>query len=101
MSYFPVTIFTKKDFRESLHEANTYGYSYRLAYGTLFGFTERQTMASLKFETELLGLQDIMKYPLQSSYTTSNNGEKGEVGEGRPEKDVTELSPSGDRSRNK
>lgn len=101
VSYFPVTIFTKKDFRESLHEANTYGYSYRLAYGTLFGFTERQTMASLKFETELLGLQDIMKYPLQSSYTTSSNGEKGEVGEGRPEKDVTELSPSGDRSRNK
>ena len=42
-----------------------------------------------------------MKYPLQSSYTTSNDGEVGTVGEGAPEKDVTELSPEGERSRNK
>lgn len=94
----PVTIFTVEDYAKSLLEANQYSYSYRLAYGTLLGFTEKQTMAQLKFENEVLGLPDIMKYPLQSSYTQS--GETGEVGEGAPEKDVTELSPSGERSRN-
>ena len=57
-------------------------------------------MASLMFESQILGLQDLMKYPLQSSYTTSNNGEKGEVGQGAPEKDTGDLSPSGERSRN-
>jgi hypothetical protein len=42
-----------------------------------------------------------MQYPLQSSYTTSNDGEKGTVGEGAPEKSPEDLSPSGERSRNK
>lgn len=100
VKYMPVTIYTKEDYRKNLHEANSYGYSYRLAYGTLLGFSERQTMASLKFEIDVLGLQNTMKYPLQSSYTTSGN-EVGQVGEGRPEKDAGDLSPSGERSRNK
>ena len=101
VSYIPITIYTKEDYRKTLLEANQYGYSYRLAYGTLLGFTERQTMAALKFETEVLGLQDIMKFPLQSSYTASGNDEVGQVGQGRPEKDSGDLSPSGERSRNK
>ena len=100
-SYMPITIYTKEDYRKSLLEANQYGYAYRLAYGTLEGFTERQTMAALKFETEVLGLQDIMKFPLASSYTQSGETEKGEVGQGAPEKDSGDLSPSGERSRNK
>ena len=83
-----------------MHEANTYAFSYRLAYGTLLDFSERETMASLLFETQLLGLQNIMKYPLQSSYTQSGNSDQGQVGEGAPEKDSGELSPSGERSRN-
>ena len=97
----PVTIFTKEDYRKSLLEANQYSYSYRLAYGTLLGFSERETMASLLFETQALGLQNLMQYPLQSSYTTSNDGEKGIVGEGAPEKSPEELSPEGERSRNR
>ena len=100
VSYMPITIYTKEDYRKTLLEANQYGYSYRLAYGTLEGFTERQTMASLKFETEVLGLQDIMKFPLVSSYTQSGSSENGEVGQGAPEKDSGDLSPSGERSRN-
>lgn len=94
----PVTIFTVDDYKENLLEANQYSYSYRLAYGTLLGFSEKQTMAQLMFETQVLGLPNLMKYPLQSSYTTSNDAE-GE--NGAPEKDVTELSPEGERSRNK
>ena len=101
VSYMPVTIFTKEDYRKTLLESMQYGFSYRLAYGTLLGFSERQTMASLMFEQEVLGLPDIMQYPLQSSYTASSGSEKGQVGEGAPEKDSGELSPSGERSRNK
>lgn len=98
--YLPVTIFTKEDYRKTLLEANQYSYAYRLAYGTLLDFSERETMASLLFETQLLGLPDIMKYPLQSSYTQSGDSEQGQVGEGAPEKDAGDLSPSGERSRN-
>lgn len=102
-SYLPVTIFTKEDYRKNLLESLQYSYSYRLAYGTLLGFSERQTMAQLKFETEVLGLPELMKNPLSSSFTSNGDEgeEKGKVGEGRPEKDAGELSPSGERSRNK
>lgn len=96
----PLTIYTKEDYRKSLLEANQYGFSYRLAYGTLLGFSERQTMAYLMFETQALGLQNLMIYPLSSSFTSSSGEEVGQVGEGRPEKDPSELSPSGERSRN-
>ena len=101
VSYMPITIYTKEDYRKTLLEANQYGFTYRLSYGTLLGYTERQTMASIMFEQNVLGLQDIMQYPLQSSYTASGNSETGEVGQGRPEKDAGDLSPSGERSRNK
>lgn len=94
----PVTIYTKDEYREKLLEANQHGYAYRLAYGTLLGFSERQTMSLLHFENEALGLYDLMSHPLSSSYTQSGNNIDDEGG--RPEKDVTELSPSGERSRN-
>ena len=97
----PVTIFTKEDYRKTFLEANQYSFSYRMALGTLMDVPERQTMASLLFETQALKLQDLMQYPLQSSYTTSNDGETGTVGEGAPQKDVTELTPEGERSRNR
>ena len=101
VNLLPITIHTKEDYQKSMLEANQYSFSYRLAYGTLMDISERETMASLLFETQVLKLQDLMQYPLQSSYTTSNDGKKGEIGEGAPEKDVTELSPEGERSRNK
>lgn len=96
VSYMPVTIYTKEDFRKTLLEANQYSFSYRLAYGTLLGYTERQTMAQLMFETEVLSLQDKMKYPLASSYTQSGDTSTG----GRPQTPDDELSPSGERTRN-
>lgn len=100
VSYFPVSIYTKEDYRKTLLEANQYSFSMRLAYATLLGFTERETLSALHFEQDILGLHEIMKYPLQSSYTMTGDEEKGEVGEGAPQKDPTQLSPSGDRSRN-
>ncbi len=102
VSYFPVSIYTKDEYRKNLLESLQYGYPYRLAYGTFLGQTERETMSHLHFTQDVLGLQDIMKYPLQSSYTMTNNGEKekGDIGEGRPQIPDDQLSPSGDRSRN-
>lgn len=96
VNLLPVTIHTKEDYAKSMLEANQNSYSYRLAYGTLLDISERETMAALIFETQVLKLQDLMQYPLQSSYTTSHDGEGG-----APEKDVTELSPEGERARNK
>ena len=100
MTLLPVTIYTKDDYRKSLLEANQYSFSSRLCYGTLLGFTERQTMAQLKFETEVLGLQNLMQYPLSSSFTSSGKEEVGQVGQGRPQTPDDQLSPSGERSRN-
>ncbi len=93
-----VTIFTKEDYRKNMLEAMEYSFSYRLAYGTLLGMSERDTMASLMFEQDILGLHRIMVNPLASSHTQSGN-EEGTVG--RPETPDDQLSPSGDRSRNK
>lgn len=101
VNLLPVTIHTKEDYAKSMLEANQNSFSYRLAYGTLLDISERETMAQLIFETQVLKLQDLMQYPLQSSYTTSHDGEKGTVGEGAPEKSAEELSPEGERSRNK
>lgn len=103
VKHFEVSIYTKDDFRKSLLEACQYSFSYRLALGTLYGMSESDTLALLHFEQETLGLQNLMINPLQSSYT--NNGEintdTDPVSGGRPEKDTGELSPSGERSRNK
>ena len=98
VSYFPVSIYTKDEYRKNMLEMCQYSYAMRLALGTFMGFTERETISSLHFEQDVLGLQNIMKYPLQSSYTMTGE-EKGEVGEGAPTKDPDQLSPSGDRSR--
>jgi len=100
VSYFPVSIYTKEDYRKNMLEMCQYSYAMRLALGTFMGFTERETISALHFEQDVLGLQDIMKYPLQSSYTMTGEEGNGEVGQGAPTKDPDQLSPSGDRSRN-
>lgn len=93
----PVTIYTKEDYRKAMLEAMEYSYSYRLAYGTLLDMSERDTMAMLQFEINVLGMQNLMMHPLASSHTQSGAGD-GEVG--RPQTPDEELSPSGERSRN-
>ena len=90
VSYIPVSIYTKEDYRKTLLESLQHGYGYRLSYGTLLGFTEKSTMAHLAFSQDVLGLHDIMMHPLQSSYTMTGNSEKGEIGQGAPEKPAEE-----------
>lgn len=101
VEYFPISVYTKEDTRKALLEANQHSYPYRLGLGTLLGYTEKETLAMLHFEEDVLGLHNIMRYPLMSSYTQSSSDGTGQVGQGRDPVDDTELSPSGERSRNK
>lgn len=85
VEHFEVSVYTKELLRKSLLESCQYSFSNRLAYNTLNGISEKDTLAMNYLEEEVLGLHNIMKYPLQSSYTTSS-----EIGQGAPEKDSDE-----------
>lgn len=96
--YFEVSPYTREDKAKELLEACQYSFADRLAYQSLIGISEKETLAMLYMENELLGLPDIMQFPLISSHTTSNTGnEEG----GRPETPADELTDSGERTRNK
>lgn len=98
--YFPISVYTKADFIESMLKAGQNGFAIRLALGTLFGISESAMLSMLHFENEVLGLQNLM-IPLSTSYTQSgDNGYTSEIGQGAPEKDAGDLSDSGERSRN-
>lgn len=97
VEYFPITIYTKSDFTENLLKANQYSYSYRLGLGTLFGYSEKQTIAMLEFENQVLNLPETMRYPLQSSYTLS--GDEVDNTGGRPTVSDDEITEEGSRSR--
>ena len=98
VEHFEVSTYTKEELRKSMLESCQYSYSNRLAYNTLLGISEKDTLAMAYLENEILKLQDIMKYPLASSYTQSGTGE---VGQGAPTKPDDELSESGERDRNR
>ena len=106
VTYFPVSSYTKDDFAEKMLVSAQYGYSNRIAYGTLLNVSEREQLASIFLETQVLGLQDKMIYPLSSSFTSSGNeltedGYTPETGQGAPTKDDKDLTPEGERSRNR
>lgn len=105
VDFFEVTVLTKDEFRKSLLELNQYSFSTRLSLGTLYGFSEKDTLATLYVETELFKLPEKMIYPLQSSFTSTGSQQDGytpETGQGRPTiEDPGELTPEGDRSRNR
>lgn len=91
VKFFPVTVYTKDDYKEQLLTAGQNGFSTKLAYNTFNGFSEKDTMALNFFEEDVLHLSEKL-VPLSTSYTQS-----GEVG--RPETPDDELSDSGDRTR--
>lgn len=98
--HFECSVYTQKDLADSLLTSCQYGYSNRLAYGTLIGVSEKEQLTQIYLETEVFKLQEKMIYPLSSSFTTSNDGYTPEVGQGAPTKDDGDLTPEGDRSRN-
>lgn len=97
VDHFEISIYTKEEFRKAMLESCQYSFANRIAYNTLLGVSEKETLTQLYLETEVLKLQDKMVYPLSSSFTST--GDSSEVG--RPSLDDTEpISDSGDRSRN-
>lgn len=100
VKHFEISEYTKEDFRAAMLESNQYSYMSRLSLGTLYGMSERATLGAIHFEQETLGLQNLMVYPLQSSYTQSTTEGTDPVTGGRPQKDDKDLSPTGDASRN-
>lgn len=101
VSYFEVSVYTKKDLADDLLQQCQYSFSDRIALQTLYGFSEMETLTMEYLETQVLNLPSIMNHPLSSSFTQTGEEEKGEVGEGAPTKDPEDLTPEGDRSRNK
>lgn len=99
VTHFEVSVYTQKELADQMLESCKYSYSNRIAYNTLIGISERETMAFEFLETQVLGLTNTMNHPLNSSFTQS--GSSGEVGEGRPATDGNNLSPSGERDRNR
>ena len=98
VKYFEVSVYTKADLEASLLEKCQYSFSYRLALGTLNGFSEMDTMALEYLENEVLELPLKMNHPLSSSFTQS--GDSDDEG-GRPVLPDDEVTSDGDRSRNR
>lgn len=88
---FPVTVYTKEQYKEELLTSGSNGLPVKLAYNTLNGFSEKDTLALNFLEESVLGLGSKL-VPWSTSYTQS-----GEVG--RPKTPDDELTGSGDRTR--
>ena len=107
VNHFEVSVYTRDDLYKQLLETCQYSYSNRLALNTCLGISEKETIAMNFLENTVLKLPEIMKYPLQSSFTTANDedgnedGYTNETGQGRPKVPDDELTDSGERSRNK
>ena len=91
VKFFPVTVYTKEQYKEELLTSGSNGLPVKLAYNTLNGFSEKDTLALNFLEESVLGLGSKL-VPWSTSYTQS-----GEVG--RPETPDSELTDSGDRTR--
>lgn len=96
VKFFEISVYTKAEFKKAMLEAAQYGLPTKLAYNTLNGFSELDTLAMNFLEEDVLQLSDKFK-PLQSSYTQSGSESK----EGAPEKDTTEITDDGEASKEK
>lgn len=103
VEHFMVSVYTKKDLADQMLESCQYGYPNKIAYNTLLGVSEKETLGQIFLEEDILELHDRMKYPLSSSFTQSSSDDDytPETGQGAPTKDPEDLSESGDRMRNK
>lgn len=93
--FFPISVYTKEDYRKELLTAAQNGLPTKLAYNSLNGFSELDTMSLNYLEENILELSDKLR-PLQTSYTQSSD-----TGPGRPTLDDTEITDTTDASREK
>lgn len=98
VKFMPVSVYTRQQYKEDMLKAAQYSLPTKLAYMTLNGFSELDTLGLSYLENEVLKLQDIMIYPLNSSFTNSGIVTDGTdpVTGGRPAS--TEPTDNGDAS---
>ena len=90
VKFYPISVYTRQQFKEDMLKAAQYSLPAKLAYMSINGLSELDTLSLLYLENEVLKLQDIMIYPLHSSFTLSNKDTEGtdpETG-GRPKDKV-------------
>lgn len=94
VKFFPVSPYTKQEFKDSILKDNTYGLAPKLLVNAINGFSERETMALNFLESEVLNLQFT---PVQSSHTTNGT----DLQDGKPTLSDTEITDEGEASREK
>lgn len=81
VKFFEMSTYTRDLFKKNLLESAQYGLPTKLAYNTLNGFSEMDTLALNFLEEQCLGLSDLF-IPLNSSYTKT--GDANSTTGGRP-----------------
>lgn len=94
VKYIPVTPYNKSEKITELKDAASLGLPVKIQYASLLGISPLEAYSMSYLENNILKLQDNWMYPLQSSYTQTADG-----GSGGQEKDVTELTDEGDKTR--
>ncbi len=92
VKYFPVSPWTKQDYKENLLNSAQYGVPTKLAVAALDGFDPLETLSMEFLENECFKLHERW-IPLQSSYTQSSDGSN--------EKDDSELTDEGAETKEK
>ena len=95
VKFFEVSAYTKDAFKESLQKDLNYGFVSTLAINSLNGFSELDTLALNYLETDVLKLNE--KFTPLATASTRSADDKG----GAPKKSDTEISDSGDETRDK
>lgn len=71
VKFFPVSVYTKEAYKESLRLDAEVSMPVKLALNTFNNYSEKETLAMLYLEENILGLSQSLA-PLQSSHTTSS-----------------------------
>ena len=95
IKFIDVVTYTREERINQLEKAANAGLAVKLEYMTLLGYDPIEAIASDWLETKLGLSTTRFIHPLVSSHTQSGNDSEG----GAPEKDDTELSPEGEKTR--
>lgn len=94
VKFFPVTPYTRQEFKDSILKDNTYGLAPKLLVNSINGFSEKDTLALNFLESEVLNLHFT---PVQSTHTTNGS----DLEDGKPTLSDGEISDEGEASRDK
>jgi len=104
VEFLDVSIYNRKEYGDAMLKAASYGLPTISMYAASQGLGQAELDTMSYLETEVLGLQDMFK-PLKNSAQTSSSSDaddevENDNGEtGRPKKEDSELSDSGEQSR--